>query len=132
MRKLLLILTFSWCFAAVGTAQVTAVMKVSAEVISGVNVQKASDLFISENSSKSHAGEIIINSSPSSDIQIITQENFTVKNSSGEIILIEADSLLDFNATTGTHSLKVNSQLPAANSIPGNYTGNMLTTIVYL
>lgn len=132
MKKILLILPFLLILQADISAQVTAVLKVSVNVVSGVKAETPANLFLSNSPTNSHNGEVIITSSPSSDVEIETKESCTLTNNSGHSIQIKTDSLFDFNPDSGTHSLSINGDLPSNKKISGNYTGNLVTTIVYL
>lgn len=132
MKKILLILPFLLIFQTNISSQVTAVMKVSVNVVSGAKAETPANLFLSNNQNNSHQGEVIITSSPNADIDVFTSEEFTLTNNLGETISIETDSLLDVDSSLGTYTLSINGDLPSNKKLSGKYTGNLVTTIVYL
>jgi uncharacterized membrane protein len=132
MKKLFLILPLLLLFATHGLAQVTAVMKVSVTVISGAKTEITSNFFLSDNPVSAKHGEVIVTSSPNSEVAVYSDENCTLTNDLGEIINVATDSLLEIDSTTGTHTLSLNGKLPTTKKLAGKYTGNMVTTIVYL
>lgn len=132
MIKTLLILSFLAFIATDADAQVSAVMKVSVTVVSGAKAEIPSDLFLSNNPDAAKHGEIIITSSPNSDIAMYSDQNCTLVNDLGEIINVETDSLLEVDSVAGIHKLSLNGVLPANTRLAGSYTGNIVTTIVFL
>ena len=132
MKKILLILPFLLILQADISAQVTAVMKISVRVVSGVNVEKVSNLLVSSNSENSLRGQLVITSSPNSEIAVTTSDDCTLVNELGETLTLHTNSVLDSNATSGAHHLSLGGQFPNKTSLSGTYKGNLVTTIVYL
>lgn len=132
MRKTLLILSFLTFLASAADAQVTTVMKVSVTIVSGAKTEIPSNLFLSDNPNDAKHGEIIITSSPNSDVAMYSDENCELTNDLGEVISIETGSLLETDSTSGTYKLSLNGALPTDENLSGNYRGHMVTTIVYL
>ena len=132
MKKTLLILSFLAFLATAADAQVTAVMKVSATIISGARTEIPSKLFLSDNPNDAKHGEIIVTSSPNSDVEVYSHENCELTNNLGEIINIKTGSFLEVDSVAGTRKLSFNGALPTNKRLAGNYRGNMVTTIVYL
>ncbi|MEP1151153.1 MAG: hypothetical protein ABJH08_05435 [Balneola sp.] len=132
MKKILLILSFLLLSQISASAQEIAVMKVSVNVVSGAKAEQISDLFISANSNESLSGQLIITSSPNSEIQVQTDSDCTLVNESGEIITVQTNSLLNLDNNTGAHHLSLNGKLPKEALASGNFKGNLVTTIVYL
>lgn len=132
MKKILLILPFLILLQANISAQVTAVMTVSVRVVSGVNAQSPSDLYLTRNLDNSQRGEVTFTTTPYSDVEIETNDSCTLSNNSGHSIKIKTDGLFVSNPESGAYSLSINGKLPLNKELTGNYTGNLVTTIVYL
>ena len=113
-------------------AQATAVMKVSVQVISGVKAEKITNLYLSDDISADHNGEIIISTTPLSDVFIFVDENSVLTNTSRETFQIKTDSLITSDTNTGTSAVSISGSLPANKKLSGQYTGSITTTIVYL
>lgn len=113
-------------------AQETTVMTVSVKVISGVNAEKISDLYLTDRPSSIHDGEIIITTAPRSDVFISVDENSKLTNSQGETFQIKTDSLITSDTRSGTSLVSISGSLPENKKLAGRYTGTVTTTIVYL
>lgn len=113
-------------------AQATAVMKVSVQVISGVKAEKINNLYLTDDLSADHNGEIIFSTTPLSDIFIFVEENSILTNASGESFQIKTDSLITSDTNTGRSAASISGSLPENKKLSGQYTGSVTTTIVYL
>jgi hypothetical protein len=132
MKNLILVSFFILLFSTTAFTQAIAVMKASVTIVSGGKTEIPTDLFLSSNPANSRHGEVIITSSPNTDINIFSEKECTLVNKIGETIKIKTDSLLDINSNLGTHTFSVNATLPTHNKLNGNYIGSMVTTIEYL
>merc|ERR1711974_155428 len=101
MKKTSLLLSLILLLPVGLHAQATAVMKVSVEVVSGVKAEKLTNLYLTDDVSADHNGEIIITTTPLSDILISVEENSTLTNSLGETFQIETDSLITSDTSSG-------------------------------
>lgn len=132
MKKTFFLLPLLLLLSVALRAQETATMIVSVEVISGVKAEKVSDLFLTDDTSSIHDGEIIFTTAPLSDVLISVEENSMVKNSHGETFQIETDSLITSDIRSGTSQVSISGSLPENKKLVGRYTGTVTTTIVYL
>lgn len=132
MKKTLLTLLFLLLLQISASAQIAVVMKISARVVSGVKVEKISNLFVSSSIENSLHGQLVITSSPNSEIQIETNDDCILANESGETLTLQTNSVLDFNPNSGVYRLSLGGKLPKKSSLSGNYKGNLVTTIIYL
>ena len=132
MKKTFLALIFSLFLSITAHAQASAVMRVSVEIVSGVKAEKVSNLYLSNNPLSAHDGEVIISTTPLSDTVIFVQENSLLTNAIGETIEVKTDSLVSKNTTSGKHSISISSTLPKSDQINGQYSGSVVTTIIYL
>ena len=132
MKKTFFLLPLLILFSVGLCAQVTSTMTVSAQVISGVKTEKISNLYLSNHSSSAHNGEIIISSSPLSDVFIFVEENSVLTDSSGDTFQIETDSLISSDTHTGISAVSISGTLPSNKNLTGQYSGTITTTIVYL
>lgn len=132
MKKILLILSFLLLSQLPASAQAIAVMKVSVNVVSGAKTEQISNLFISGDSKNSLNGQLVITSSPNSEIQVHTNSDCTLENEFGEKLTVQTNSVLKLDNITGAHHLSLNGKLPKGTPPSGKFIGNLVTTIVYL
>ena len=132
MKKSCLILLVMLFSALSASAQVTAIMQASVKIVSGVQAEQVSSLQLSENLSSAHDGEVIITSSPLSEVFIFVDENSVLTNSIGETVEIKTDSLVNADIESGKSSISISGSLPEKKKIIGQYSGTVVTTIVYL
>ncbi|HBZ39007.1 MAG TPA: hypothetical protein DEO59_11230 [Balneola sp.] len=128
-RLILLVLMLSTLDAH---AQVTAIMQASVKIVSGVQAEQVSSLQLSENLSSNHDGEVIITSTPLSEVFIFVDEHSSVSNTFGETVEIKTDSLVNADIESGISSISISGTLPQKNKINGQYSGTVVATIVYL
>lgn len=132
MKKVFFLLPLMLFLSLGLRAQETTIMTVSVKVISGVNAEKISDLYLTDRASSIHDGEIIITTTPRSDVFISVDENSMLTNSQGETFQIETDSLITSDTRSGTSLVSISGSLPENKKLAGRYTGTVTTTIVYL
>lgn len=132
MKKTYFLLPLMLFLSVVLRAQETAIMTVSVNVISGVKAEKISDLYLTNDTSSIHDGEIIITTAPLSDVFISVEEESMLTNSHGETFQIKTDSLISSDTYSGTSLVSISGSLPENKELAGQYTGTVTTTIVYL
>lgn len=108
----------------------TAVMNVSATVISGSTISDVQNVNIDFNNNIVSSGGFEINTSKNIDTAIENDDLVTLTNEFGESITIEPDSSLISENTTQRVNLSAKLDGSLAN-LRGAYQGTMTTTIAY-
>ena len=108
----------------------TAVMNVSATVISGSTISDVQNVNIDFNNNTVSSGGFEINTSKNIDTAIENDDLVTLTNEFGESITIEPDSSLISENTTQRVNLSAKLDESLAN-LRGAYQGTMTTTIAY-
>ena len=108
----------------------TAVMNVSATVISGSTISDVQNVNIDFNNNTVSSGGFEINTSKNIDTAIENDDLVTLTNEFGESITIEPDSSLISENTTQRVNLSAKLDGSLAN-LRGAYQGTMTTTIAY-
>ena len=116
-------------------AQVTAVMNVSANVISGAGVKSftAVEFFKGLDSSEATIinGSLTIVNTPNTDVLVSNNDKVQITNQFGESIWVNTNSHTTVDLSTGTYTVQINPELPTS-KLNGSYSGQVRTRINYM
>lgn len=133
--SILTLLFFSFSYQSFG--QLTAVMQVSVEVISGAKfspdatpIINLSDLNASGQNIQ--AGSFSLFAAPGTDIQVHVASSTTIKNAMGEIIEISDVNVNRVVDASGKQSYSFNGTMNNQNNINGHYQGQLTAVVEYL
>lgn len=132
MKKIALILTLILTFSLQIDAQVTAVMKVTVQVVSGSKVVAPGNLILTKENNTFKGGHMEVTSAPKSDIEITIDRKFylTDKNKTSSH-LITAKPVIKKHKS-GKHSVSIETNVSEIKNLDGNYEGTIVTTFNYL
>lgn len=117
-------------------AQVTAVMQVKVEIISGAGFTLMENDFIDLNSEnlteEINAGSFSLVSSPGTDISVHIQDKSVIKNELGQVIEFESLDLDKESTKSGEHHISVNGKVKSGQLLNGHYEGSITAVVEYL
>jgi len=132
MKKIALILTLLLAFSLQIDAQVTAVMKVTVQVVSGSKVVAPGNFILTKENNTLESGRMEVTSAPTSDIEITMDRKIYLSDkNSATSILIDAKPIIRKHKS-GKHSVSIKTNVSEIQKLNGNYEGTIVTTFNYL
>lgn len=132
MKKITLILTLLLAFSLQIDAQVTAVMKVTVQVVSGSKVVAPGNFILTKENNTLESGRMEVTSAPTSDIEITMDRKIYLSDkNSATSILIDAKPIIRKHKS-GKHSVSIKTNVSEIQKLNGNYEGTIVTTFNYL
>jgi predicted lipoprotein len=132
MKKIALILTLLLAFSTQIDAQVTAVMKVTVQVVSGSKVVAPGNLILTKENDMLEGGHMEVTSAPKSDIEItIDRKIYLTDKNKTSSHLITAKPVIKKHKS-GKYSVSIETNVSEIKNLDGNYEGTIVTTFNYL
>lgn len=132
LKNILYILLILLCANIPLSAQVTAVMKIQVNVVSGAKVNASKNLLYSSKNGTFKAGFLSIRSAPNSEINVETESECFMKSTSGERVRILTSSNIEEKFDSGNQTISIHVDIPDSEKLEGNYSGSITTVINYL
>lgn len=135
--KLYILTLLLFGFSNQSFGQVTAVMQVRVEVVSGAKYSADATPLInlSALNNEAHnieAGSFSLVAAPGTDIQVYVSSSTTIKNAMGEIIEIGDLNVNRVSDPSGKQSFSFNGTMKNQKDVKGHYQGQLTAVVEYL